>query len=190
MKELEQTPAWFARSLHYSRVMRDEPVGVDEASANILGYQPGVSLENRFGCVASCEHAQDMLDGQTPSSDDGLAAENIRVDRDPFQQFGFAHGEAPVRRYIGNSTLLTGTKDTEMIAELDEVILDCDLRGHKLTRGDLGTVVLVHSQGEGYEVEFMTLDGETIAVVTLDSGRVRPIGHDDIAHARGLSQRA
>ncbi len=77
-----------------------------------------------------------------------------------------------------------------MIAESDEVILDCDLPGHKLTRGDLGTVVLVHNQGEGYEVEFMTLDGETIAVVTLDSAQVRPIGHDEIAHARELSQPA
>ena len=77
-----------------------------------------------------------------------------------------------------------------MIAELDEVILDCDLPGHKLTRGDLGTVVLVHDQGEGYEVEFMTLDGETIAVVTLGSAQVRPIGHDEIAHARELSQPA
>ena len=38
-----------------------------------------------------------------------------------------------------------------MIAELDEIILDCDLPGHKLTRADLGTVVLVHNQGEGYE---------------------------------------
>jgi len=77
-----------------------------------------------------------------------------------------------------------------MIAELDEVILDCDLPGHRLTRGDLGTVVLVHNQGEGYEVEFMTLDGDTVAVVTLESAQVRPIGRDEIAHARGLSERA
>ncbi|MSQ72330.1 MAG: DUF4926 domain-containing protein [Betaproteobacteria bacterium] len=77
-----------------------------------------------------------------------------------------------------------------MIAELDEIILDCDLPEHKLTRGDLGTVVMVHNRGEGYEVEFMTLDGVTIAVVTLGSAQVRPIGHGEIAHARGLSPRA
>lgn len=76
-----------------------------------------------------------------------------------------------------------------MIAELDEIILDCDLPKHNLARGDLGTVVLVHNQGEGYEVEFMTLDGETVAVVTLDSDQVRPIGHNEIANARGLSPR-
>ena len=77
-----------------------------------------------------------------------------------------------------------------MIAELDEIVLDCDLPGHNLTRGDLGTEVLVHNQGEGYEVEFMTLEGETIAVVTLASAQVRPVGRDEIAHARGLSQPA
>ena len=80
--------------------------------------------------------------------------------------------------------------ETEMIAELDEIILDCDLPEHKLARGDLGTVVLVHNQGEGYEVEFMTLNGETIAVVTLDSAQVRPIGYNEIANARGLPPRA
>ncbi len=77
-----------------------------------------------------------------------------------------------------------------MIAELDEVVLDCELPVHKLARGDIGTVVLVHDQGEGYEVEFMTLDGDTIAVLTLNSAQVRPIGHDEIAHARGLTQPA
>jgi hypothetical protein len=32
----------------------------------------------------------------------------------------------------------------------------------------------------------MTLDGETIAVVTLPSDRVRPIGPREIAHARSI----
>ena len=73
-----------------------------------------------------------------------------------------------------------------MIAELDEIILNCDLPEHELARGDLGTVVLVHNQGEGYEVEFMTLDGETVAVVTLNSSQVRPVGHGEIAHVRGM----
>ena len=53
-----------------------------------------------------------------------------------------------------------------MMKELDTVVLTEDLPAHGLLRGDLGTVVLVHSAG-GYEVEFMTLDGETLAVVSL-----------------------
>jgi hypothetical protein len=52
-----------------------------------------------------------------------------------------------------------------MIQELEQVVLTVDLLEHGLKLGDVGTVVLVHG-AEGYEVEFMTLDGETIAVVT------------------------
>jgi hypothetical protein len=44
-------------------------------------------------------------------------------------------------------------------------------------------VVLVHKHG-GYEIEFMTLGGETIAVVLLFLEQVRPVGHREIAHAR------
>jgi len=60
-----------------------------------------------------------------------------------------------------------------VIRELDEVVLTCDLPEQKLTAGDIGTVVLVHSEGRGYEVEFMTLDGETIGVSTLRADQVR-----------------
>jgi hypothetical protein len=52
-----------------------------------------------------------------------------------------------------------------MIQELEQVLLTVDLLEHGLKRGDVGTVVLVHG-AVGNEVEFMTLDGETIAVVT------------------------
>jgi len=54
-----------------------------------------------------------------------------------------------------------------VIDELDEVVLKLDLPDHGLAAGDIGTVVFVHDEGKGYEVEFMTLDGETIAVATL-----------------------
>ncbi|MCC7447508.1 MAG: DUF4926 domain-containing protein, partial [Anaerolineae bacterium] len=50
-----------------------------------------------------------------------------------------------------------------MIEELDSVVLTVDLPEHSLVAGDIGTVVLVHGKGEGYEVEFVTLDGQTIA---------------------------
>jgi len=49
------------------------------------------------------------------------------------------------------------------------------------------TVVLVHDEGKGYEVEFMTLDGETIAVATLRAEQVRAVQHDEIAHARSIA---
>ncbi len=72
-----------------------------------------------------------------------------------------------------------------MIEELDSVILSADLPEHGLKGGDVGTVVLAHGQA-GYEVEFMTLDGETLAVISLAPDQVRPIRHKEIAHARSV----
>jgi hypothetical protein len=74
-----------------------------------------------------------------------------------------------------------------MIQELEDVILECDLPTHGLRRGDIGTVTLIHRGGEGYEVEFTTLDGETVAVVTLTANEVRPAHKREIAHARELA---
>jgi Domain of unknown function (DUF4926) len=76
-----------------------------------------------------------------------------------------------------------------MIKELDDVILACDLPEHGLNAGDIGTVVLAHRRAAGYEVEFTSLDGETIAVVTLMSHQVRPVQPGAIAHARELVAR-
>jgi hypothetical protein len=67
-----------------------------------------------------------------------------------------------------------------MINELEAVVLTTDLPEHGLKAGDLGTVVLVHRHVD-YEVEFMTLDGETVAVVSLSPDQVRPVGHGEIA---------
>lgn len=74
-----------------------------------------------------------------------------------------------------------------MINELDSVVLTADLPKDGLTAGDIGTVVLVHENGRGFTVEFMTLAGTTIAVATLMSHQVRPIAKDEIAHARSVA---
>ena len=74
-----------------------------------------------------------------------------------------------------------------MIRKLDDVVLECDLPQHGLKRGDVGTVVLVHGDGAGYEVEFTALDGETLAVTSLSGGQLREVGGSEIAHARGLA---
>ena len=77
-----------------------------------------------------------------------------------------------------------------MIRELDSVVLTADLPKQGLERGDIGTVVLAHKDGEGYEVEFVTLDGETVAVVSLRASQVRPIAEGEIGHARPISSMA
>ncbi|MEJ2376673.1 MAG: DUF4926 domain-containing protein [Pseudolabrys sp.] len=71
-----------------------------------------------------------------------------------------------------------------MIKELDTVALDREVAERGLASGDLGTVVGVCEDGKAFEVEFVTLTGETLGVVTLEAGDIRPIHEREIAHAR------
>lgn len=73
-----------------------------------------------------------------------------------------------------------------MIKELDQVVLTTDLPDSGLQAGDIGTVVLIHGEGAGYEVEFVALDGETLAVVSLPAEQVRPIAPREIARVRSV----
>jgi hypothetical protein len=73
-----------------------------------------------------------------------------------------------------------------MIKELDQIVLKEDLPEHGLQAGDLGTVVLVHRNNKGYEVEFVALDGESLAVVSLFANQLRPIREREIAKARAI----
>lgn len=83
---------------------------------------------------------------------------------------------------------LEGTNMT--LRELDSVVLTEDLPEYGLKCGDLGTIVLVHRDGTGYEVEFVTLTGETIAMVSLSPSQLRPIASREIAHARPVNTTA
>jgi hypothetical protein len=74
-----------------------------------------------------------------------------------------------------------------MTQELDRVVLTTALPEHGLQAGDLGTVVLVHRDNQGYEVEFVTLNGERVAVVSLFPSQLRPIGQREIAQARVMA---
>lgn len=74
-----------------------------------------------------------------------------------------------------------------MIKEHDRIVLTTDVPSEKLTAGDVGTVVHIYDGGKAYEVEFVSLDGETIAIVTLERARVRPIERREITHARSVA---
>lgn len=74
-----------------------------------------------------------------------------------------------------------------MIREHERVVLRTPVPDEGLEAGDLGTVVHVYKDGQAYEVESVTLDGHTAAVVTLEASRVRPVGRRDITHTRELS---
>ena len=71
-----------------------------------------------------------------------------------------------------------------MIKEHDTVVLTESLPAAGLEAGDVGVVVHVHRNGEAYEIEFMTLDGNTLTVETLSSRQIRAARNQDIPHVR------
>jgi hypothetical protein len=73
-----------------------------------------------------------------------------------------------------------------MIAEHSLVVLLDDLPDAGLQAGDVGTVVHCYAEGAAYEVEFGTLDGQTIAVVTVAAAALRPVNAHDMLHTRVL----
>lgn len=71
-----------------------------------------------------------------------------------------------------------------MITEHASVVLTEDISSSGLQAGDVGVVVHIHRQGVAYEVEFMTLDGGTLAIETLEARQVREAGSSDVPHVR------
>ena len=71
--------------------------------------------------------------------------------------------------------------------EHERVVLKTRVPAEGLEAGDVGTVVHVYGDGKAYEVEFLTLDGRTAAVVTVEALQVRPVGQREITHARELA---
>ncbi|HEX8282538.1 MAG TPA: DUF4926 domain-containing protein [Pyrinomonadaceae bacterium] len=74
-----------------------------------------------------------------------------------------------------------------MIRELDTVVLTRDLDESGLKSGDIGAVVHCYQDGGAFEVEFVTAEGKTVAVLTLNAQDVRPPGERDILHVRELA---
>jgi hypothetical protein len=74
-----------------------------------------------------------------------------------------------------------------MIKEIDIVALTVDLPANGLKAGDIGTVVHVYRDGGPYEVEFVALNGATIALITLASNDVREVDATEIPSARSVA---
>lgn len=74
-----------------------------------------------------------------------------------------------------------------MFEELDTVVLAHDIKEYGLKKGDLGTVVHVHRGNSALEVEFITAEGKTVAVLTLVPKDVRSIARDEMLHVRGFT---
>lgn len=74
-----------------------------------------------------------------------------------------------------------------MIHELDTVVLTHDIEDEGLKKGDVGAVVHCYEDGEAFEVEFVTAEGKTIAVLTLKEENIRPMIKSEILHVRDLA---
>ena len=70
--------------------------------------------------------------------------------------------------------------------ELDLVVLTHDIPPHGLQQGDLGTIVNCYADGQAWEVEFVTAEGRTVAVLTLTQIDIRPMDQQEILHVRSL----
>ena len=73
-----------------------------------------------------------------------------------------------------------------MIKEHERVVLKKGIPEEGLKTGDVGTVVHIYKKGEAFEVEFLTLHGETVVIATLNASQVRPVLKREITHARLL----
>ncbi len=71
-----------------------------------------------------------------------------------------------------------------MVQELDTVVLTHDLEKHRLEIGDVGAVVHCYPRTGTFEVEFVTGEGRTAALITLAESDIRPMRDGEILHAR------
>ena len=71
-----------------------------------------------------------------------------------------------------------------MQEELDVIVLARDMTKYHLKKGDVGTVVHVYDDKRAVEVEFLTAEGKTVAVLTLKNSDVRQVAKDEIMHVR------
>lgn len=123
---------------------------------------------------ASDPHIAKFLQEQST----GLGVSSIQIERDP--DTGLLVGNVPgvpgahTQGETVEKLCAHLTEVLEMLREHTAVALKRPLPEHALNSGALGVVVHVHGQGATYEVEFLTQDGHTICVETLQPENLAP----------------
>ena len=56
-----------------------------------------------------------------------------------------------------------------------------------MRKGDVGAIVHSYRDAKAFEVEFVTAEGRTVAVLTLHKDDVRPMVNNEILHVRDLA---
>ncbi|GAB3572973.1 DUF4926 domain-containing protein [Spirosoma luteolum] len=72
--------------------------------------------------------------------------------------------------------------------EFDLVVLQEDSEGGRLKAGDVGTILTVYNEGKAFEVEFVTLTGEAVAVETLLPHQIRSVRSSEVMAVRDLAE--
>ncbi|UFH55316.1 DUF4926 domain-containing protein [Spirosoma sp. KNUC1025] len=70
--------------------------------------------------------------------------------------------------------------------EFDLVVLQEDVADGRLRAGDVGTILTVYNEGKAFEVEFVTLIGQAIAIETLLPHQIRPVRPSEIMAVRDM----
>lgn len=69
---------------------------------------------------------------------------------------------------------------------LDTVVLSADIPEKRLRCGDVGAIVEVYAK-DHYDVEFVTGDGQTLALITLPGSQLHPMGPSEILAVRQMN---
>ena len=88
---------------------------------------------------------------------------------------------------IPDSSRRSRGRGEKLFKERESVVLTADVsgdEGEQLRSGDVGTVIHVHAGGEAFVVEFMALDGDTVAIATVLPSQARPVTSRDLTHTR------
>ena len=73
-----------------------------------------------------------------------------------------------------------------MLLEHERIVLTADIPEEGLKAGDVGTIVHIYPQHAAYEVEFFSLDGNPVAVATVEREQARAVTREDVTHARSV----
>jgi ATP-dependent exoDNAse (exonuclease V) alpha subunit len=75
-----------------------------------------------------------------------------------------------------------------MYQELDMIVLTHDIEEFGLKQGDIGTIVHCYKDNKAFEVEFVTADGKTVALLTLEPEGIRALKNREVLHVRELTE--
>jgi hypothetical protein len=73
------------------------------------------------------------------------------------------------------------------MSEFDLIVLQEDAADGRLKKGDVGTILTVYNEGEAFEVEFVTLTGEAVAIETLLAHQIRPVRPSEVMAVRDMA---